>query len=146
MASPKPTLYEVLGLTSSATDEDIRRAYKALAKKYHPDLNQGSPQAETAFKAVGRAWEVLGDPAKRAQYDSALKQESSQNTPARGTERPMRGKETWMMGLFGVLLVFAVILFFFDTPKGIYFLVVAVALEIRASIESLRSEVRRMTR
>lgn len=138
--SRKQNLYEVLGLRSDASDEDVKRTYKTLARKYHPDLNQGNPQAELAFKAVGRAYEVLGDPAKRAAYDQALRQDS--DTPVGGTKVPQR-KVDMVLILFGVFLALAVVFFFLDTPKGIYFLVVAVALEIRTAIEAVRTDLRR---
>ena len=61
--------YEVLGLTRSATDEEIKKAYRRLAMKYHPDRNNGDKVAEEKFKQVGEAYSVLSDPQKRAAYD-----------------------------------------------------------------------------
>ena len=61
--------YELLGLDRSATDEDIKKAYRKLAFKYHPDKNPDDAQAEERFKEVTEAYEVLRDPQKRAQYD-----------------------------------------------------------------------------
>lgn len=61
--------YEVLGLTRSATDEEIKKAYRRLAMKYHPDRNNGDKAAEEKFKQVGEAYSVLSDPQKRAAYD-----------------------------------------------------------------------------
>jgi molecular chaperone DnaJ len=61
--------YTVLGLDRGASDKEIKNAYRKLAKKYHPDLNQGNRQAEEKFKEVTRAYEVLSDKEKRAQYD-----------------------------------------------------------------------------
>ena len=65
----KKDLYEVLGLKKGATEEEIKKAYKKLARKLHPDLNPGNKRAEEAFKAVNEANAVLSDPAKRARYD-----------------------------------------------------------------------------
>lgn len=65
----KRDYYEVLGLKKGASAEEIKKAYKKLAKKYHPDLNPRNKRAEEAFKAVNEANEVLSDPEKRARYD-----------------------------------------------------------------------------
>ncbi len=62
--------YEVLGVPRDATREQIKKAYKRLAKKYHPDLNKGDPEAEQKFKKINEAAAVLGDEEKRRQYDS----------------------------------------------------------------------------
>ncbi|BAK83785.1 DnaJ C-terminal domain-containing protein [Komagataeibacter medellinensis] len=61
--------YEVLGLKRTASQDDIRKAYRKLAKKYHPDLNPGDKVAEENFKAVGAANALLSDEAQRARYD-----------------------------------------------------------------------------
>ncbi len=61
--------YEVLGLDKSADADAIKRAYRQLAKKYHPDLNPGDAEAEKNFKEVGEAYSVLSDPEKKAKYD-----------------------------------------------------------------------------
>jgi DnaJ-class molecular chaperone len=61
--------YDVLGVGRKATDEEIRSAYRRQARKYHPDLNPGNPQAEHQFKELGQAYEVLSDSQKRAAYD-----------------------------------------------------------------------------
>jgi len=62
-------LYAILGLTSSASDAEIRRAYKKLARKHHPDLNPGDADAEERFKRLSAAFEVLSKSEKRALYD-----------------------------------------------------------------------------
>lgn len=62
-------LYEVLGVSRSADEEEIRKAYKKLARKYHPDLNPGDEEAENRFKEVAVAYEVLGDSQRRKNYD-----------------------------------------------------------------------------
>ncbi|MCK9229211.1 MAG: J domain-containing protein [Syntrophales bacterium] len=61
--------YEILGLTKKATAEDIKKAYRRRALKYHPDRNPGNPQAEAEFKKISEAYAVLSDPEKRKQYD-----------------------------------------------------------------------------
>ena len=62
-------LYEILELQKGASDEDIKKAYRKLAKKYHPDLNPGDKTAEEKFKEVNEAYEVLSDSEKKAKYD-----------------------------------------------------------------------------
>jgi molecular chaperone DnaJ len=61
--------YEVMGVPKNATDDEIKKAYRKLAKKYHPDLNPGDKTAEAKFKEVNEAYEVLSDKDKRARYD-----------------------------------------------------------------------------
>ncbi|MGE4313280.1 MAG: molecular chaperone DnaJ [Pseudobdellovibrionaceae bacterium] len=61
--------YKILGVSKSATDEELKKAYRAQAKKYHPDQNKDSPEAEAKFKEVNEAYDVLKDPQKRAAYD-----------------------------------------------------------------------------
>ncbi len=69
MADTKRDYYEVLGVEKGASDADIKKAYRQMAKKYHPDLNPGDKAAEEKFKEVGEAYEVLSDSEKRARYD-----------------------------------------------------------------------------
>src|SRR6266851_1555556 len=61
--------YAVLGLQKGATEKDITRAYRKLAKQYHPDANQGNKEAEEKFKDISTAYDVLGDAPKRKEYD-----------------------------------------------------------------------------
>jgi curved DNA-binding protein len=61
--------YKILGVDKSASDKDVKSAYRKLARKYHPDVNPGNPQAEARFKEINEAYEVLGDSQKREKYD-----------------------------------------------------------------------------
>ena len=61
--------YETLGVSKNATADEIKKAYRTLAFKYHPDRNQGNAEAEEKFKQISAAYDVLGDEAKRRQYD-----------------------------------------------------------------------------
>jgi len=75
--------YSVLGVKKDASQEDIQKAYRRLAKKLHPDLNPGDKKAEERFKDVSRAYDLLGDPEKRARFDRGEIDEQ-------GAERPRR--------------------------------------------------------
>ena len=62
-------LYEVLGVTESASQEEIKKAYRKLSLQYHPDRNNNSPESTTKFQSISAAYEVIGDDDKRRQYD-----------------------------------------------------------------------------
>jgi molecular chaperone DnaJ len=66
---PKRDYYEVLGVAKDASEDDLKKAYRRLAMKYHPDRNPGNPEAEAHFKEAGEAYEVLADPQKREVYN-----------------------------------------------------------------------------
>lgn len=96
--------YKLLGITKSATDADIRKAYRALAKKLHPDVNPGNEAAETRFKEVTAAYNLLSDKNLRARYDSGQVDASGQQqSPMGGGFRRTSGGQDDMADLFSSL-------------------------------------------
>ncbi len=69
MGSTMTDLYEVLGVSRDASADEIKSAYRRLARKYHPDVNPGDAEAEEKFKEIGQAYAILSDPEKKARYD-----------------------------------------------------------------------------
>ena len=69
MTEEKRDCYEVLGVPKNATDNDLKKAYRVLAKKYHPDANPGDKEAEAKFKEASEAYAILSDPEKKRKYD-----------------------------------------------------------------------------
>ena len=82
----KRDYYEVLGISRSASQEEIKKAYRQLARKYHPDANSGDEQAEVKFKEVKEAYDVLSDQSKRASYDRFGHQDDFQGFGSGGFE------------------------------------------------------------
>ena len=73
MTTATKDFYEILGVQESASQEEIKKAYRKLAKQHHPDANLGNPQAADRFKGIGEAYSVLSNPEKRKQYDQMKK-------------------------------------------------------------------------
>ena len=88
--------YAVLGVTSSATQDEIKKAYRKLAKQYHPDANPDDPKAADRFKEISEAYNVLSDSEKRKQYDQMRRMSSFggfagggiRHAPRRSVRRP----------------------------------------------------------
>jgi DnaJ-class molecular chaperone len=74
-ASSAPNYYEILQVPSSASSLEIKKAYRKLALKHHPDRNQGSAESKEQFQLIGQAYECLGDAQERADYDAVLRGE-----------------------------------------------------------------------
>jgi molecular chaperone DnaJ len=77
----RPDYYKVLGVGKNASDEEIKKAYRKLARQYHPDRNPGDKQAEERFKRISQAHDVLSDPDKRKQYDRGASPLGGFNVP-----------------------------------------------------------------
>jgi len=84
-------LYTTLGVKPSASDEEIKRAYRKLAKTHHPDLNPDNAEAEKRFKEISGAFTVLGDPEKRKRYDTGEIDESGSERPEHAFYRQQAG-------------------------------------------------------
>lgn len=76
-------LYKILGVQKTATEAELRKAYRALAKKHHPDLNVGNAAAAERFKEIASAYDILGDAEKRKRYDAGEIDESGHERPER---------------------------------------------------------------
>src|SRR6187455_1016296 len=83
--------YTVLGVGRTASDEEIRKAFRKLAKKHHPDLNPGDKAAEAKFKEISQANEILSDAEKRRRFDAGEIDATGQEVPPRGFYRDHAG-------------------------------------------------------
>jgi DnaJ-class molecular chaperone len=92
------TPYEVLGVKADASPDEIRKAYRKLAKELHPDLNPGKPEAEARFKTVTAAYDLLSDADKRARYDRGEIDESGAERPQYSYRPHAEGAHGWKYG------------------------------------------------
>lgn len=94
-------LYATLGVQKTASAEEIKKAYRNLAFKYHPDRNPGDKAAEEKFKAINAAYDVLGDETKRRQYDSYGSFDNTFQSAYRGQSGPYSGGQYGGYGQYG---------------------------------------------
>jgi curved DNA-binding protein len=87
--------YKILGVAKKATEKEIKAAYRKLARKHHPDVNQGKKDAEARIKEINEAYDVLGDPEKRRRYDELG---ANWDAVGRGGAAPGRGPAGWPGG------------------------------------------------
>jgi len=103
-------LYSILGVDQTATDTEIKKAFRMLSKKYHPDVNPGNKKAEEQFRAVSEAYAILQNPQKRKEYDKKLeegkkgsyhKAENNKNTFSKETEFNFNNMDEQFARFFG---------------------------------------------
>lgn len=119
----KQNYYEILGITCFSNVETIKKAYRELAKKYHPDKNPSDIKAEEKFKEISSAYEILSDPQKRAAYDSKLEEEKIKAEQERiQKEKEFKKSESnltqknnnILATIFGISLLFLIIALIFS--------------------------------
>ena len=93
--------YEILGVSKNATADEIKKAYRTLAFKYHPDRNQGNAAAEEKFKQISAAYDVLGDEAKRRQYDMGSYSDSYSTAGSQSQQQYQRQYQYTYQNPFG---------------------------------------------
>ena len=108
----KKYYYKILGLEAFASIEDIKKAYRELAKKFHPDKNPGDKDAEEKFKEISSAYEILSDTQKRSAYDLSIQEEQNRIEQERiRMERSLKKNSTnnGIAVALGVTLLFLVV-------------------------------------
>src|SRR5918995_5345974 len=91
--------YQTLGVAKSATEKEIKQAFRRLARKFHPDVNPGDKKAESRFKEINEAYEVLGDAAKRKKYDElGANWKAYEQAERQGGPNPFAGQWNVNMG------------------------------------------------
>lgn len=118
-------LYDILGLARGASAEDIKKAYRRLARERHPDRDPDNPEAETAFKELAAAYALLSDPKKRARYDRGeidatgapkTRPRAGRGAGARPSDRPFRGRTG--VKVDGTDVAYALSVSFRDAARG----------------------------
>lgn len=94
-------LYKTLGVSKGASQDDIRRSYRKLARKYHPDANRDNPDAEERFKGIQHAYEILSNPEKRREYDEGPRTFFGGGQQSEGRQSTSTGTYTDFSDLFG---------------------------------------------
>ncbi|MBW2051000.1 MAG: molecular chaperone DnaJ [Deltaproteobacteria bacterium] len=96
--------YEALGVSKDSSQDQIKKAYRKLARKYHPDINPGDDKAEEKFKEISEAYDILGDEAKRAEYDKLGQQQFYESAfGGAGYQKPDFGADAGFEDIFGDL-------------------------------------------
>lgn len=110
MAATLPTYYDVLRVDRSATPDHIRRSYRKLAQRYHPDKMPGNANASRAMAAINTAYGVLSDAQQRAEHDRWIRQSESRPAPLRATVTPQsKWSAAWPWYLLFATMAFALL-------------------------------------
>lgn len=91
LRTPVINYYQVLGISSDASPEDVKKAFRTLARRYHPDVNPGDQNSEEMFKQINEAYDILSDYTKRQQYDSQFLGGKRRFVGSQTKKRPSNG-------------------------------------------------------